>query len=83
LETFWGNVAIAIRKIELDRADWYSQWVGVDLRNWLLGSHGGGSAALEICSLVLRLDGKIEVNCGRDEINLVLNMCWHAIFLDS
>jgi hypothetical protein len=83
LEALGGNVTIAIGEVELDGAEWNSQGVRADLWNRSLGSDILDSAALEIRSLALRLDGEVKVDCRGNEIDLVLNVCWHAVFLDG
>ena len=55
----------------------------MDIWDRPLGFDGLDSAALEIRSLALRLDGEVKVDCRGNEIDLVLNVCWHAVFFDG
>jgi hypothetical protein len=83
LETLGSNVTIAIGEAKLDGTEWNSQGVRLDIWDRPLGFDGLDSAALEIRSLALRLDSEVKVDCRGNEIDLVLNVCWHAVFFDG
>lgn len=74
----WSNIRIAVGKVKCrswlrcNIGGWASADVEsdtlLDIRNWLEGT------TLKAALLLLRLDKSIHVDCGRDEIDVLLQV---------
>lgn len=76
-KTIWSDIGKAIRQTERDlrlRNSKFCNGVGIFLD---LGDRLNFQAsAFQISSLFIQLDSSVKVDSGRDEINVLSNMCW-------